>query len=382
MPATELSDLFERMVLEAWESGSSLLPAHDFDAPRAGIAPGNLWDAPSRWQDPAKRGLIGDVPASLADHSARDELLESFVPDDYCALNADLPSGLSDDQAREHFIESGYARRRLYSRAIAGAVQARFYAKQVGSLKRDDLAAQRHYSYQGRFEDRHPNDLSAWFASCRVHLWQVGKVGSISIQNALREQHDIHSIHLHYVDAWHRGLPKVGPHYSRLLHHGRSEPALIVCGIRDPIDRVISGYFQESESLGIDTTEHIDTESVVRRLAGRILDDLWITCRWFSHNFFAGIDVYRHPFDHEEGCCEIDAGSVRVLVYRLENLAQLGPRIASFLGIDELDIQQRNISAGKPYAARYADVRRAAVLPPDVIEAVRSCKMCRHFWPE
>ncbi|MCC5822417.1 MAG: putative capsular polysaccharide synthesis family protein [Phycisphaerales bacterium] len=377
-----LASIFAETIEDIIARGENCPPGLDFDAPRPGVAPGNLWDAPSAWQDPRARGDIGDPPDRLDDHPCRTELLEAFVPADYLSMNPDLEGSVGIDHAREHFIERGYTERRPYSRRIWGCVEPRMYAKHTRGFMLGEDRLRQHYGYRGRFEDRIPNDLTAWVANTRVHLWQMGKVGSISIQRALRDCCQEYSTHLHYVDAWHHSQPTVGVHYSRLLRHHGVKPKLIVCGVRDPIDRVISGYFQEFESRPPDESRFSDIEGMTRLLACRFLNDLWITCGWFDHGFFCDLDVYATPFDHDAGFVRLESGPVRVFLYAQHRLAELEAELAAFLGVDELRLPRANISADKPYADTLAAIKRSVRLPRALLDRIYACRYARHFYPD
>lgn len=377
-----LTDIFTETIERVVEQGFNCPPGLDFDAPRPGIAPGNLWDPPSSWQDPTPRGDIGDPPERLEDHPYKREMLESFVPCDYIELNPDLAGSVSAEDAMEHFVERGYAERRPYSRQVWESVQANAYAKQIKARFLGELRLRQHYAYKGRFEDRYPNDLTTFVAGTKIHLWQMGKVGSLSIQRAVRDHCGEHSAHLHYVDAWHRNQPSIGVHYSRLLTRHGDRPKLVICGIRDPVDRVISGFFQEAESSGVGPEDLGDLESVMRRLAGRFLHDLWITCRWFEHNFFCGLDVYSIPFDHRSGYIRHETGPVKLFLYTQKKLPHLESELRDFLGARDLRLLRSNDSAEKPYSRSLAAIRDSISISQSLIDRVRACRYVGHFFPE
>lgn len=169
----------------------------------------------------------------------------------------------------------------------------------------------------------------------------MGKVGSTSIARAMEQQHGQHSVHLHYVDAWHRNFPSVGVHYSRLLHHHGvgskgGWPKRIVCGVRDPVERVVSGYFQEAESRKASEDAFRDLHAATKHLALRMVSDLWYVCTWFWHGFFAGFDPYVQGFDVERGFVRGRAGAVEGFIYRQDRLGEL-ERARGFSACSPLD---------------------------------------------
>lgn len=374
-----LRAIFREEVERAIDEGHGCPPGLDFDAPRPGLAPGNLWDPPSEWQSTQRRDPIPALDGRAEEHPRFAELMEGFVAADYVRLNPDLQGAVSESRAMEHFLGRGYAERRPYSAAIWACVDPRFYAGRHGLASLDEPGLRAHYGYVGRYEDRFPNDLTEFFANCPVHLWQMGKVGSMSIARALKEQHGQHGVHLHYVDAWHRSMPTVGVHYARLLHHHGAGPKRIVCGVRDPVERVVSGYFQEAESRGDAGSAFGDKRAATRRLASRMVSDIWYICAWFEHRFFAGFDVYAHPFDVERGCLRGIAGDVEVFIYRQDRLGELEGELADFLGVRRLTLRPANVSSRKPYSELLTVVKSCIDIPDRLLDQIYCSRYATTF---
>lgn len=374
-----LRAIFREEVERAIDEGHGCPPGLDFDAPRPGLAPGNLWDPPSEWQSTQRRGPIPAPGCRAEEHPRFAELMESFVAADYVRLNPDLQGVVSESWAMEHFLEHGYAERRPFSGAIWSCVDTRYYAARHELTSLDEAGLRAHYGYVGRYEDRFPNDLTEFLADCPVHLWQMGKVGSMSIARALREQHGRNSVHLHYVDAWHRSLPSVGVHYSRLLHHHGVGPKRVVCGVRDPVERVVSGYFQEAESRGDAENVFHDAREATRQLALRMVSDVWFVCGWFEHRFFAGFDVYAEAFDPGRGFLRGRAGDTEVFIYRQDRLGELEAELADFLDVPGLTLLRANVSARKPYREQFAILKDCIELPDHLRDRIYSSRYAKVF---
>lgn len=372
----DLRAMFRDAVWRAWEARGE---DFDFDRHPVHLGPGNLWDGPCSWSSPSCRLTIGELPPLLDDHPYREEIAESFEPDAYRGWAGGL-NGLDDDVLWDHFREVGYASRAQYSRRIWESVDPAWYAQKyslrgVGNTGAD---ARVHYGYIGRFEDQHPNPLTAFFGNLRIHLWQMGKVGSKSIQRAIESVSGLHCMHLHYVDAFHRSQPSVGVHYSRLLKCCGEQPKLVICGVRDPVDRVVSGYFQEAESRG----EAVSADSlsrVVHELGSRLISDLRSICSWFHHGFFSDIDVYAQPFDCGAGFEVFESGGVRVLLYRFASFGMIEDEIARFVGMPGLRIPRQNVSRDKSYGDLLDAVRRSICLPSGVLESLYSSRYAEQF---
>jgi hypothetical protein len=382
MSTRELPGDRERFALEVERNRSKL--GHDFDLhrfPATKIAPGNLWAPPSRWQEPTARSLVGPPPPLFEHHAARDEMAETFRPDDYLGLNPDLlAAGLSSADAWSHFVDRGYAERRPFNERVWNTPDLRYYRNEIAAETDllDDESLRRHYSYQGRFEDRVPNDLTAYYNNLRVHLWQVGKVGSISIQRGLFNATGEQSVHVHYVDALHESLPKLGIHYSRILHRHGNFPKLILCGIRDPVERVISGMFQEAESLSrLESVASIDM--AISQLCMRVLSDLRYTLNWFDHRFFCDLDVYQRPFPLEQGFDVFERDGVRLFLYRFADLHRIAPDLGEFLGVPGFELPIHNVSRTKPYAAVLDAVDRAVAFTPETARQIYESPLALQF---
>ncbi len=360
-----------------------LPPELDFDQPRPGIAPGNLHTPANQWSDATPREPIEQLSDQLDEHPRARELLEAFEIDAYLRINADLlDAGVTNETALEHFAEHGYRQRRIFSQLLHDTVDPAFYRKEYPELGlNDDHEAITHYAYIGRYEDRVPNTFTKNELESSVHLFQMGKVGSKTIQDAVERAGGSECIHLHWADVYHDERPILGIHYSRILNQHRSHPTNVVVGVRDPFERVVSGYFQEAESLSIKKNMN-DKGAALEQLRDRFARDAWVICNWFDHNFYCGLDIHDHPFNPELGYSVIEHNNIRVFLYRVDVLNQLQQPLAEFLDLPKLTLGKKNTGGDKLYAQVYKEVSDQFRVPHEIASKLIESKYAKHFFSD
>ena len=97
------------------------------------------------------------------------------------------------------------------------------------------------------------------------------------------------------------------------------------------------------------------------------------------------VDVYRTPFDKEQGWTIVDSSEYRTLIYRQENLREIiaNKVIQKFLGRPDLDYCQRhNQGCEKEYARGYGVFKRSFNPTPSFTDKFFNSKYCRHFYTE
>jgi GT2 family glycosyltransferase len=358
-------------------------PELDFDQPRPGIAPGNLHKPACQWSDPTPREPITHLSDQLDEHPRARELLEAFEIDTYLRINADLlDAGVTKETALEHFAQHGYRQRRIFSQVLHDTIDPLFYRKEYPELQLEsDHAAITHYSYIGRFEDRVPNTFTKNELDSTVHLFQMGKVGSKTIEDAVERAGGGECIHLHWADVYHNERPRLGIHYSRILNQQRSHPTNVVVGVRDPFERVVSGFFQEAESLSIKKNMS-DKRAALEQLHDRFTRDAWVICNWFDHNFYCGLDIHEHAFDPKLGYSVIEHENIRVFLYRVDVLNQLQQPLSEFLKLPKLTIGKKNTGGDKLYADVYKEVSDQFRVPHEIASKLIESKYAKHFFKD
>lgn len=250
-------------------------------------------------------------------------------------------------------------------------------------------------------EFRHFHSHHVGYASkTPVFLYQMGKVGSTSVEEGLKAQglgvRHIHSIGGDFADQfrfrraraslarrWRKRL--LGLIHARLLHLP-NRPAKVITLVRDPLARNIAAFFQLFrrvlwEEPGFDTRKDIGARELVARAFETHFDHrapLW----WFPREIgrTLGIDVLAHPFERERGWTRILRGNIDLLVVRMEDLANARGAIAGFAGVPRLDLPTTNLGSRKWYADLYRDFREHYRPPTAMLDELYGSDFARHFY--
>lgn len=229
------------------------------------------------------------------------------------------------------------------------------------------------------------------FQPSLVLLYQPGKVGSMTIHssNTLKTYH-FHSMAYAYADE---GMRKI---CNRMLDKIKKNPVKIITGVREPISRDISVFFQGSESniwplirydnswlylFGDYSSHHttkLDAQILKKRISvlekslnhsfecmtKEIIENRSDEFSWFDYEIKAlfGVDIYAYPFNKEKGYTIIEQGNIRILVYKCERLNQLDGVIGEFIGEPGLSFTDTNRGDEKVYSYVYKKFRNEVKL--------------------
>ncbi len=237
-----------------------------------------------------------------------------------------------------------------------------------------------------------------------IAIYQMGKVGSTTVEATLRAPHIKHTIYnVHFMTR--SGLARADTYYARAnaeadLHvqAGRvlqqrldrrrgppRPPWKIITLARDPIDRDISGFFQ---NMHLDAPGKTFTEAeMLARLRTHFAEYDEATdfaCTWFDQELRArfGADVFSAPFDAARGYQIIKTPAADILVLRLEDLRQVLPvALRDFLGTDRpFEIVSANVGDDKAYKDLYRKVKTKLDLSLDTVASVYQTRYARHFY--
>jgi hypothetical protein len=240
-------------------------------------------------------------------------------------------------------------------------------------------------------------DLLALRGREPVVVFQMGKVGSTSVARSFPtgahplavQTHHLHRPRIERAKAWsrERGLPRRAHYFHadavarRVVDRGR--PFKLITLVREPVGRSVSNFFHDfARFVGVAPEEstHTVPELVDVLVAHEHqLDE----SRWFPREFAPalGLDVYAHPFPHEEGGQVLRSGGGEVLVLRLETPDERKERlIADFLGEPGFRLATANVGLDKAYADAYRAFRGEAVLPDEYLDRKLSGVYATHFY--
>jgi hypothetical protein len=236
-----------------------------------------------------------------------------------------------------------------------------------------------------------------------ILIYQMGKVGSITVYNSLRAAALANPIlHLHFLSkedfrgrrkrhkAVGRDLPYhifLGEAVSRVL----PRPCKIISLVRDPIAYLVSGTFENpffaTEEIRTDTgaIDHQKALKYLERVLSKPATYSYVN-EWFDRELkqVFDIDVFAQPFPVNVGYAVYRKADVEALVIRLEDLTQKGPTVISeFLNLEKpLVLEQRNVRTGSRDGEAYQQVLKKLRLNELVCREIYSSRFTKHFYSE
>lgn len=292
---------------------------------------------------------------------------------------------LTYDELLLHFIRRGYLERRSYNRYFYSYIDGDFYKKKYPELNlQSSEEAVFHWNYFGAFENRIPNCVTDDLIKSSIHLFQMGKIGSKSIQKALVVAGHSQLIpHLHFASEILQTYPDCFYTYNEVINLS-TNPILFVSGVREPISRIISGIIESSA----DPKSSITIESVFElinnreKLEDHIYKDSEIIINWFDHKYYSNIDIYKYGFDKNRGYQEYKGDKHRVFVYRYDKLSHLWSRLSEACSLS-LESQLENISSeNNPQAQYIHDKICKTGISVDLLEKIYKSKYCQYFFTD
>lgn len=249
-------------------------------------------------------------------------------------------------------------------------------------------------------------------AESPILVFQMGKVGSRTVFRTLLATEDVGPVtHIHqltdleearrqHVAAGIIPLPIHLHTSARLVALLPDKHFRIVAGVRDPIARLVSGYFQtpmfelRPERFGYlglpdqmaQWRRSIDpvglVELVERQLAAG--DDGGFS-EWFEEQLKPafGIDALAHPFDTTAGFGIVRTDRADVLIMQAERLSDLIPTILSdFVGAQLVEVPSNIRSGDVAGSSAYRKALELIRIPEATCELIYSQPAVTHFYDE
>lgn len=223
-------------------------------------------------------------------------------------------------------------------------------------------------------------------------IYQMGKVGSTSLEQALPASLHVHTLYDHHPCQWKRELTRSWLKRNfyfwaqRFLLRRRSSIKIISL-VREPVERSVSMFFQE---LPFWLTKHIidfsfntrsEREDLLMEAYEQTFDHDYYD-KWFDREIkrFSGIDIFSYNFDNEKGYLNIKHGKYELLVLKMERLNDLRQVICDFSGV-EIDLVHTNSGEEKWYVPLYRDFKNkiATIERLPCNQAVKAGKTARYF---
>lgn len=240
------------------------------------------------------------------------------------------------------------------------------------------------------------------FVDTPILVYQMGKVGSTTVERSLRAAGVNGVFKLHFLAGslsvrirarQERNLiPHSGFYTGQALKRRMRSPNFyckIITLVRDPIAHQISSLFELHRIGAVDIAGedgHADAQRALHYLHDRL--ERPTACsyasEWFDKelkNVF-GIDVFAHPFDKEAGYAHIEDGNTEVLVLRLEDLSELIPTVVSTFVNHKLDTAVARRSEKSHEAETYRLTKRNVTVSPEACQRIYSTPFVQHFYSE
>lgn len=254
-------------------------------------------------------------------------------------------------------------------------------------------------------------------------IYQMGKVGSMSILYALRSSNlDMPIYHVHalsdqgiiQMEQMYWGetfkvfrkslLPETqhvfASHFLRAQLNKRSthEKWKVVTLVREPIARNVSEFF-----FSIDTTKHdphlpdfyemyesnaINTSKLIDRFVERFhenSEDSQLPLKWFDNEFktVLGIDVFSSDFPKSKGYQIIREELTDVLLLKLEKIQECySDAFNEFLELSELRLRRANTARQRKYYPAFKSFMDLVDLPASYVSTMYNSKYMRHFYDD
>lgn len=225
---------------------------------------------------------------------------------------------------------------------------------------------------------------------------QMGKVGSSTIVRSFPTVMQFHSwsgsAPIQYFSTKYRGTPlgqlrqayswrrqfrKASVLWDRARLSG--ETVKIVTGVREPLARNISAYFQTMPDDFVSSEPIEDVHGEFLAFGAHYVPNVWFDLELKRH---FGLDVYAHKFDKDRGYSVIREAGIEVFVYRMENLDDAIEALGDFLGRPGVKLAASNRASDKPIATTYEAFRKSFVPPEGLRADLYGSRYFRHFYED
>lgn len=232
-----------------------------------------------------------------------------------------------------------------------------------------------------------------------ILVYQMGKVGSTSIENSLNEI-GIENIHLHHLflqkqfkydkfkEKFWGKTKKILLGRLKLYIISNNSNIKIVSLTREPISRNISAMFQnlykfiyEYNSINnrMEESLHQMLENIYYKYINHDLPLDWFDLE-FKNNF--QLNIYDYDFPKEKGWQIIKKNNIELLLLKMEDLNRCESVIGNFLDIDKFKLKRSNSSAQKWYADIYKNFKKKFNPTEEYINRMYNSKYMNHFYTD
>jgi hypothetical protein len=217
-----------------------------------------------------------------------------------------------------------------------------------------------------------------------VFVYEMGKVGSTSVVNALR---DAGLKSQDFVSFKHKEAYSISRKESFFVTWVnyfllRIKKRTIITIVREPISRNISEFFQALhiaiyEEISVDDKAHMTLDDLLKRTFEKYIRYDHAD-HWFKNEleFFFDVDVFKEKFHGNHAI--IENSRCRLLILRMEDLSNSNDIISKFVGRKISVTRTGNIGENKWYAEMYKKFK--GDITPAYVKKVCATKTMCHFY--
>ena len=156
----------------------------------------------------------------------------------------------------------------------------------------------------------------------------------------------------------------------------QTEKVKLLIGVREPISRNISGYFQ---TLTIREKNKSLEEQINMFFA---YCPHLASCYWFENELkkFFPINIYEYDFDKQKGFTSFEKGKFEVFIYQFEKLKKLESEIGNFLNIEDFQLSNSNSAEDKWLNGLYLEFKENITFPKGYVDMLYDSNYCKHFY--
>lgn len=235
---------------------------------------------------------------------------------------------------------------------------------------------------------------------CPILVFQMGKVGSRTVNDALRRLAlNTAVIHAHVLSpegiregevssrSWSKSRQERwrNEYLRRIIETGGSERRWqVISLVRDPIARNVSAFFQNLDiwqQQELDNQRPVEIPELQQRFMNEFDHDRPLV--WFDREIkpLFGIDVLAHEFPQEKGYAIYHGAFADLLVIKLEKIDKcITDAMQEFLGIEGFLPKVQNLGSMKTSGPIYCEFKESLVLSNDYIERLYQSRFVRHFY--
>ena len=233
-----------------------------------------------------------------------------------------------------------------------------------------------------------------------VLVYQMGKVGSSSVRDALQATDGVRVFQTHWCNEEnlrrHAGVVheqrRVSNRYGDRTHAGpmlrrrlieTGAASKVVTMVRDPMARNVSSYFQHLDEIwGVRRAhERVAIEDLLSGFIDVFEHDEPLT--WFQTEIQAvlGVDLLAEPFDRDRRWSLVESGHWSILIFRTD-LPDEGKRNAmcSLMGRPITMGARSNDGRDKKYAEQYRAFKEQLRVPDSLLSRLYDSPVTQHFF--